>query len=300
MAIEQRVLVAANAAELIAKRLDTLAAMGAQYSMHDKQLHDILPKVGNGSYGVVFKLPDNNILKVCNDPKDAYPAYAQWCKLNPQNHVPDIYFAQRLTSGVFVCAMPAYENISSDTQRAQIERLRDKGLHGEPTAALSIVIQRMEEVFSGVACRDMHSGNFMYCPTTGYVVVTDPYAGCLNAMTGLQVESMITGRCVIDCDQMDEQLHLQLKPAGTAKFEVLYAQDGRAVPQGVVDFINNKQWPSRCEYFYFDDYSDDAAQDTCHWVDKEESAFTDNIGKNGLINDYPGWHFVLRYTPEQM
>ncbi len=204
MAITDRVLRAANKAEVLIKH----------YAKHDNEYHAAgIPKgfkrLGSGAFGTVFELDADNVLKVCFQPRDAYPAYAIWCSNNPGPNIPDIYFNVRVDANLFICAMPKYM-VLDDGQEKRIIKQRDLGRAntGDQVSVLSKSVRNVLDVFDGVAQEDMHTGNFMYCPQRDEIIITDPFAS-LKKGDNVTVESTFGGTVRVVQNQV--QMAFELK-----------------------------------------------------------------------------------------
>lgn len=203
MAITNRILAAANKAELLIKHY-------AQFDGDYKKAYT--PKgfklLGSGAYGSVYELDQGNVLKVCLNPEDAYPAYAIWCSNNQGPNIPEIYFHIRVDENLFMCAMPKYMSLDSG-QEHRLVKQRDIGMSTSRTAvsALAKSVRCVLDVFDGIAREDMHTGNFMYCPHRDEIIITDPFARLYQG-DNLTVESTFGG--VVRVVQKQVQMTLPL------------------------------------------------------------------------------------------
>lgn len=203
MAITDRVLRAANMAEVLIKHYEKFDG-----DYKSAGIPNAFKRLGAGAYGAVYELDNNNVLKVCLNPKDAYPAYAIWCSNNQGPNIPEIYFHIRVDENLFICAMPKYMSLDG----GQEDRLRKQREIGQSTtrtkvSALSKSVRAVLDVFDGIAQEDMHDGNFMYCPYRDEIIITDPFAG-LHQGDNLTVESTFGGTVRVVQNQVQMALSL--------------------------------------------------------------------------------------------
>lgn len=203
MAMDQRVLTAALFAEKVVAAMATSNQFGVRPTL-ERAGYEVL---GAGCFGAVVRIPGTeDVLKVCDQAGDGYPVYAQWAQNNPGPAIPEIYYAQRIDERLFVCAMPAYQPLTHDDE-GRVERMRDQHeLEDEPSSYLGKAVAKVVDALDHLARRDMHIGNFMYCPHRGEYIITDPYA---QLSVGQQeAEAYVTGRRVVP--QIKDQLGLAL------------------------------------------------------------------------------------------
>lgn len=188
MAITDRVLRAANMAEVLIKHYEKFDG-----DYKSASIPSAFKRLGAGAYGAVYELDNKNVLKVCLNPKDAYPAYAIWCSNNQGPNIPEIYFHIRVDENLFICAMPKYMVLDSGQENRLIKQ-RDLGYNktGVKVSVLSKSVRNVLDVFYGIAQEDMHTGNFMYCPHRDEIIITDPFAS-LHQGDNLTVESTFGG-----------------------------------------------------------------------------------------------------------
>lgn len=188
MAITDRVLRAANMAEVL---IQHYAKFDGDYK--SAGVPNYFKRLGTGAYGAVYELDNNNVLKVCLDARDAYPAYAIWCSNNQGPNIPEIYFHIRVDENLFMCAMPKYMMLDHG-QESRLIKQRDIGYikDGVKVSALSKAVRNVLDVFDDIAQADMHTGNFMYCPCRDEIIITDPFAS-LHRGDNLTVESTFGG-----------------------------------------------------------------------------------------------------------
>ncbi len=181
MALSDRVLTAALFAE---KVVAAVAGLGAQdkykspgYDLSQALRVAQLSVSSAGHYGAVLAIPGtNDMLKVCACAEDGYPTFAQWAQRNPGPGIPDIFWSIRISDDLFLCAMPRYRELNGDDQD-RVSAMRSQGEHHEePASYLGKAVQRICRELGKMARKDMHTGNFMFCPERGEYIITDPFA----------------------------------------------------------------------------------------------------------------------------
>lgn len=213
MALSDRVLTAALFAEKVVAAVVHMGKQDADVILPGNMVSDALraakiPVLGAGYYGAVLHIPGtNNVLKVCACSTDAYPTYALWAQRNPGPGIPAIFWSIRINEDLFLCAMPKY-SVLIDVDCARVQSLRAQGeYHEEPASYLGQAVQKVLRALGKFARKDMHDGNFMYCPTTGQYIITDPFASLTKSQdeaegyaTGTQRPKQMREQVVIDFD----------------------------------------------------------------------------------------------------
>lgn len=101
---------------------------------------------------------------------DAWPVYAEYCRDNPGEHLPDILHFETVSRGISWAILPRYEspeygdNAARDEARYALRR-GISGLRG---------VRRMRDSM-GLQV-DVHHGNVMLDPANGAWVLTDPFS----------------------------------------------------------------------------------------------------------------------------
>lgn len=170
--------------------------------------------LGSGCYGAVLSIDTDNVLKVCTRKGDGYPVFAQWAQRNPGPHIPDIFWSIRISEDLFLCAMPKYRALTRDDE-CRVEALRNQGFHNAvPASSLGRTVATVLAALGKLAVEDMHLGNFMYCPTRGEYIITDPLSAL--RVTQEEAEYTVTGKRGIP--QMRAQAELDFaEPASNAR-----------------------------------------------------------------------------------
>lgn len=157
-----------------AKRvIDTIAADLEAYNFE---------AIGSGHFSIVLTHPATPkvVYKVSLRPDDAYSHYALWCRANPNPHAPTMLRIER-HGNYHVFAMPLYkEHPNKLTYQMYMQQWLD-GPHDATSQAkanvprsLRLFLVAMAAYFDHVCPLDLHEENFMVCPDTGNVIITDP------------------------------------------------------------------------------------------------------------------------------
>lgn len=229
MKIDKRTLAAANEIEKILKQMRICEEAGVEfdYSMSG------LRRLGGGAFGVAYLMPDGNVLKLCCKEHDAYPTYAMWAQKNQGMGIPDIYLTHRVNESLFFAAMPAYCELT-DEDRSRVTMLRNAGRdQAEPVGYLPKAVKAVLAALGDKAHEDMHSGNFLYCPTTGEYKITDPFA-TLNGKQD-EIEAAIQGRQLLSVPQIKEQSVL---PFADVILRVIRCNPGTEIDAGLQGLLN--------------------------------------------------------------
>lgn len=182
MGISNRVMTAALFAEKIVPIAMRAETVNSEYASPAQELSTALSKagvlvLGSGHYGAVLRIPGtDDVLKVCTCETDGYPTYAQWAQHNHGPGIPDIFWSIRISEYLFMCAMPVYRVLTSEDED-RVTALRDQGEYAaEPPSYLGKAEALVNKELGRFARKDMHTGNFMYCPMRGEYIITDPFA----------------------------------------------------------------------------------------------------------------------------
>lgn len=281
MIIDARALAAANAAEKIIKTLALYEQSGINFRAESTGFKVL----GEGAYGSALLLPDGNVLKMCRKRDDGYPVYALWASRNPGPGIPDIYWCQRVADDLFFAAMPRYQELSRD-DGDRVAELRDRGLkEGATTKSyLGRAVASVVEALGQYCYKDMHTGNFLYCPTTGEYKLTDPF----SALHGEQgaIEALITGRAVPSMPQIVQQ---QALPLSMVALQVIFRHNNREIPamlQRELDAIAGGE--ERIDANVKMLYADAGNSSWHHSVDYREDI------AEYPPEEYPGWDFYVK------
>lgn len=142
--------------------------------------------LGAGYYGFVVAGPADSgfVVKVCIDGNDGYPMYAKWAKANPQPGVVPVWLAERITDTCFVAVLPQLLsvddscNVRENVAQKAISAARYNEGHILPQFEyLRQTVTNVIEALGDFANEDMHYGNWMQCPETNMIYLTDPFAG---------------------------------------------------------------------------------------------------------------------------
>lgn len=139
--------------------------------------------VGCGHFSLVMEHPDtpNVVYKVSFRADDAYSHYALWCRMAPHEHAPTMLRIER-HGDWHIYAMPKYVRPDNKWELYQAIRkwAEDDETHASEEdralvpRSLRMFIISMREYFRNVCPLDLHDENFMMCPDTGRVIITDP------------------------------------------------------------------------------------------------------------------------------
>lgn len=287
MKIDARTLVAANAAEKIISKMEFFK---------DNNVDNACPMeaagfsvISSGAYGSVVNLPDGNVLKICQRKNDGYPMWAMWAQRNQGPGIPAIYWTQRINESLFFAAMPKYQSLS-ETDKERIFQLRDKGVsakEGYADSYLAKAVRKVIEALDRFADRDMHGGNFMYCPITGEYKITDPYAALCEDQR--QVESEVTGTPIKDDWLKHTELEQQNLPFHMVDFEIVFAFENRKLSAYQLEELDKYRagidgytLPPDVKYLVSDESSWRHTSDDLEWLRRHPT------------NDYPGWNFYVK------
>lgn len=178
-----RVIAAGLMAESLVMHMDSTRGRGV-FNMQvrkwaSKHNHQVL---GNGCYGIAVRhATEGFVLKVCSDPDDGYPYFAEYAMHNPHPGMVDIFYAARIDEELFVSAMPEYDDLPDGDLELSVQRMVSLGdTNADELADACEAVRRLRGVFLEVLHEDMHTGNFLVCRETGRVVVSDPYANRYN------------------------------------------------------------------------------------------------------------------------
>lgn len=152
-------------------------------------------------YGSAWKLKNfpGLVLKLCFRPDDGYPTFIRKYAVNGKNSWAPRVFAHGgdECNGGFWCVLPEYECVDyaasydyrphkGTRNRAQAmafldtldwvpDEYRDMyRLNSRNSTVAGQARKAIREMLDAGASSDMHSGNFMYDPTRGHMVVIDP------------------------------------------------------------------------------------------------------------------------------
>lgn len=138
--------------------------------------------LGNGCYAAVFALDDERVVKIGTNVEDPWLEYVKSLEDNP--HFPRVY-RLRIFNGYYIAEMERLEPTSfalHSIVRSLSDWIRfDTPLDFKPSNQLELA-KRYIRSFSDKYRLDIHSGNFMYRPSTisktdiTRIVITDPLA----------------------------------------------------------------------------------------------------------------------------
>jgi hypothetical protein len=153
--------------------------------------------IGNGSYANVYDNPASPgmVLKTSSDQTDAALAWLMFCQYNQgRKGVPVIESLVLDSYGGYACTMKRYKPMNwGYNSREEVMKLLDVNLdnissfgsvhwcdhENEHISELGDLMAEFEEI-TDIMCNDIHSGNYMWCPDTVSIIITDPCASSVD------------------------------------------------------------------------------------------------------------------------
>jgi hypothetical protein len=180
----------------IARRCYYLYTRSAKHNGNVREVPVGWCKLGSGYYGVALRHVDypeyclkisgragwgyNYATSVQDDSRrlDAWPVFAEHCKNNPHEHLPEILHFARVSEAMTWAIMPTYIDYGEHYARYANHRINE--IHMMLDGQIDCTepwLWPLRQMANGMYMEvDLHDGNVMHNPKTNTFVIIDPFS----------------------------------------------------------------------------------------------------------------------------